>query len=280
MSTFIKTYPSDLSRLCFEPIEVGIHRRDTAVDDEVMAANEAGIIARKKQHRPRDILRFQRHPLQVSLSIRRRLQLLRRAPHEPRGQWRCQRCCGDAVNPHPLPAQLRRRVPRQPHDPVFRARVRVRRVPRAHRRDARHRHDAPAPSPRHHRPRRVLRPQEGAHHVHRHHSLEICFLVLRDAPLVGRPHNAGVVEHDVKATELGDGMVDGAEDIVLNGDVAVDKGGGVADLGADGGTQLALDVGHDDLGAVLAEEAGGAGADAAGAAGDDSDLADKPGGET
>lgn len=82
----------------------------------------------------------------------------------------------------------------------------------------------------------------------------------------------GVIEHDVELAELLDGVINGSTDFFFVGDVAVDEGGGRADVAADGAPEFVLDVGDDHFCPVLAEESGGALADAAGAAGDQSNL--------
>ena len=65
--------------------------------------------------------------------------------------------------------------------------------------------------------------------------------------------HAGVVEHHVEPPPRVDRELDGGDDRVLVGDVALDEPGGVAEFGHDRLPEVGLDVGHDDVGALLDE---------------------------
>ena len=88
--------------------------------------------------------------------------------------------------------------------------------------------------------------------------------------------HAGVVEHHVEPTPRVDRRLDRGRNSVLVGDVAFDEARGVAEFGGDRLTEIGLDVGDDDRGALFDEAPGAGGTDPARCAGDDGDLAVQP----
>ena len=118
--------------------------------------------------------------------------------------------------------------------------------------------------------RGVLDAQEHAleQHVHGH-------VVLVGRRLVQRPHGPaepGVVVQHVEAAPLGDGVGDGALELLLLGDVHPAEVDGVAQFGGEAGGHVLLQVGDHHLGALGHEQAHGGGTDAAGPTRDEGDL--------
>ena len=85
-------------------------------------------------------------------------------------------------------------------------------------------------------------------------------------------HHAGVVDQDVRATELLLDALGGGDDAVAVGDVGLDRDGAVAELVSDGGD--AVDAAGEERDAVAARGEGARGGltDAGGGAGDDGDA--------
>ena len=84
--------------------------------------------------------------------------------------------------------------------------------------------------------------------------------------------DAGVVDEDVDFAEVGEGGLDGAVPVGLDADVHFYEDGLAADVGdffGDAEAVFDLDVGEDDFGAFVGEDAGFGGAHAAGGACDD-----------
>lgn len=182
-----------------------------AVDDEVVAADEPGLVAPQVDGGVRYVLRPQHRPLDVGHPANELLDLFSLHAHELAGQSGGIAEGGDAVDSDAVLAELGRGAPREPRYGALRRDVRARRHPAHHRR----RHapivdDAtPAASRRRrHYPRRVLDPQEHPGEVDAQHPVEVSGVDVRDpGPVV--VDDGGVIEHDVEAAVLGDGQVDG-----------------------------------------------------------------------
>ncbi|CAL9099861.1 unnamed protein product [Musa textilis] len=177
-----------------------------AVDDEVVAADEPGLVAPQVDGGVRYVLRPQHRPLEVGHPAEELLDLFPLHAEELAGQGGGIAEGGDAVDSDAVLAELGRGALRRD--------VRVRRHPAHHRRHAPIVDDAaPAASRRRrHYPRRVLDPQEHPGEVDVQHPVEVSGVDVRDPGPVA-VDDGGVIEHDVEAAVLGDGQVDGAPDV-------------------------------------------------------------------
>jgi hypothetical protein len=84
--------------------------------------------------------------------------------------------------------------------------------------------------------------------------------------------DAGVVEHHIQPSELGDGHVDRRRDVALDGHVAVHEPGGCAEFVDERSTGVVLQISDHDPGALRHEPPHGSGSDPAGSPGDDGHL--------
>ncbi|BAT03082.1 Os07g0663750, partial [Oryza sativa Japonica Group] len=112
--------------------------------------------------------------------------------------------------------------------------------------------------------------------VDRHHAVEVGEVDGRHVVLRHGAHDTGVVVEDVEVAVPLHGEVDGRRDLCLVGDVAARVRGVRAELRCGGVAEVILDIGHDDLGAILDELLGCRFADAASSTGYDSHLASQP----
>ncbi|KAK8968581.1 hypothetical protein KSP40_PGU022230 [Platanthera guangdongensis] len=172
-----------------------------------------------------------------------------------------------AVHTNPVLSQLGGDALGEPGDGVLRRRVAMGAESALNARHARQR-DYRSPAPRDHHPSGVLHSEENAVHIHIEDPLEV---LQRDVSNVGdlRARDAGVIHQDVDGPVLLGGEVDGASDVILDGDVAVEEGGDLvaADGLAEDSACLVENIGDADFRPMDREQSGYAFPDAGGSPG-------------
>ncbi|RDX80663.1 hypothetical protein CR513_38765, partial [Mucuna pruriens] len=237
----------------------------TSVHNKIESTNVVGLITSQKQSCFGHILCFQNHSLQVrGLCIHFLCSLLLH-PHCTGQQRSRHRIRRNAINSDSMLPQFHAQVLHQTHHRVLRRCVWVSRTRLNHRSNARSEHNAPSFS-RNHYLSSVFGGVESTEHVHLENPLQVTTIKGHDRRLQ-TAFDASVTEQDVQLAVPRDGTVDGAFNVVVVGDVAVNIGNVIGvEVLAKGVSEVVLDVGDHHLGTVANEKPGGGFPDATGSA--------------